>query len=71
MRGFYGTDLAMNEKGTIPDSIDDAAGDEIFVVSTISSVRKKVPGRDNRIEVFSLRETFKIDKKVSYTYPNR
>ena len=61
----------MNEKGTIPDSINDAGGDESFVVSKISSVRKKVPGRDCGIEVVSLEETFKMDKEVSNIYPNR
>ena len=52
MRGFDGTDLAMNYKGTIPDLINDAEVDENFMVCAISSVGENVPGRNGGSKYF-------------------
>lgn len=60
----------MNWKGTILDSINNAGGDENFVVSTIFSVREKVLGRNGGIKVLPLKGTFKMDKEVSDIHLN-
>lgn len=58
----------MNWEGAVLDSIIDAGGDEIFVISTISTFREKVPGRNDAMKVFPLKGTFKMDKEFSNIY---
>lgn len=70
MRGIDGTDLDMNYKRTILDSLNDAGGFKIFVVSTISSVKETAPGWNGVMKVFPLEGTFKMNKEVSDIYPD-
>lgn len=38
------------------------------MISTISTVREKVPGRNDAMNVFPLKGTFKMDKEFSDIY---